>query len=272
MIVDNDGDAELFSPDGRCNHVLSKTPLTAGDFNAVLFYYNDTVMACAPQQSCWKYDIKYDNWTRFSQASYKQYLQTGAVVKNNLYVIDADGLHILDLTTSAWSSHSRSDSINRRAHTIFGWKDSITMIGGDGSTQSVFTFDVRKQTWSSRRSTPFPITWASTLMINENEILLAGSWYADTSVATYFPSNDTWIKLAASDSHLKATRLVKLNQRIFGIGDLSSLNSVKEFSSSTNTWSLITTKLKNSYNGRHSVIALEDTLFSHMPGGCTGVF
>lgn len=270
MVVDRDGDAEIYSPEGKCNYALLKTPIKSGDFDAVLFYYNNTIMACAPGQNCWKYYPVGDKWVPFSQALYYGLLQDGVFMKDKLYVYDLNGLQTLDLTSTTWSTIPKVDNLYRRAHTMFGSNDTLTLMGGDSTQTLVHSYNVNTKTWTPKKSAPFSVAWASTALTGDNEFLLAGSWYSTNKVAKYYPITDTWTLLPDSAFNLNAAKLLKLGSRFFAVSGWVE-NTVKEFSPATNKWTLINVNLTNTYNGFHSAIAVPASMFAHLPNGCTGL-
>ena len=102
MIIDQDGDAELYSPEGKCNYKLAQTPV--GQDNPVFIYANNRIIACGGMASCWEYNIKEDSWFGFTQTTFRSEFQPGVVYDGKLYVIDNTKGHVLDLATNTWST------------------------------------------------------------------------------------------------------------------------------------------------------------------------
>jgi hypothetical protein len=272
MVIDNDGDAEIYSPTGECNYKLATTPIRKN--NPVLIFVNNRIVACAGQQNCWKYHIQNDTWVNFTQAPFRAEYQPGVVYQNKLYVIDTSNAHVMDLENGNWSSWPMPPNKFGSAHFLVGWRDSIILFGGHNNKRGVQVYDIRNQTWKVQNSSnvPMDITWMSCLLVKQDQVLLSGSdsggFY--NSAAKYNPRADTWNKLADSGLSHRGSRLVKLGRRVFSLGGYD-IDFVEELNLANNTWTNIETKLINNYKGYHSALALPSWLFAHLPGGCKGV-
>ena len=273
MIIDNDGDAELYSPNGQCNYKLAQTPVR--QYNPVLVYANNRIIACGAEASCWEYNIKKDSWVTFTQATFKSENRHGVVHGNKLYVIDTTKAQVLDLGSNTWSTWPMPPNIFDTAPWLVGWKESIILFGGYNNPKGVQTYNTKTNTWTVQNSTNIPMETrlSSALLISRNEILVAGSEQSccQYSAAKYSPQTDSWLKLQDSQINHKATRLVKLGSRIFAIYGYAT-QTVEEFFAANSTWSLVGVKPINFYNGYHSVVAVPAALFVRLPGGCQGVF
>jgi hypothetical protein len=251
---------------------LAPTPIRKD--NPVLVFANDRIIACAGQQSCWQYNMQNDTWVGFTQAPFKAEYQPGVVYQNKLYVIDTSNAHVMDLENGNWSSWPMPPNSFGYAHSMVGWEDSIILFGGESNMRGVQVFNITNQTWKVQNSSnvPMDIFWTSCLLVEQDQILLAGSESGGFhySAAKYNPRADTWIKLADSGTNHWGSRLVKLGSRIFAL-DGHVIDSVEEFKMADNTWTNVETKLINSYDGYHSVLSLPSSLFAHLPGGCKGV-
>ena len=273
MIIDDDGDAELYSPNGQCNHKLAQTPVR--QVNPVLVYANNRIIACGGTASCWEYNIKMDSWLKFTRATFRDDLQPGVVYGNKLYVIDDAKAQVLDLINNTWSTWSLPPNKFGPAHWMVGWKESIILFGGGSNPNGVQTYNTKTNTWTVQNSTNVPIEmqWSSTLLISRDEILVGGSGRPCCYhlAAKYYPQTGSWQKLQDSQISHSGTRLVKLGSRIFAVSGRYS-DTVEEFFATNNTWSLIGVKPINAIGGYHSVVALPAALFAHLPGGCQGIF
>ena len=220
MIIDDDGDAELYSPNGQCNHKLAQTPVR--QVNPVLVYANNRIIACGGTASCWEYNIKMDSWLKFTRATFRDDLQPGVVYGNKLYVIDDAKAQVLDLINNTWSTWSMPpNKFGGCCHWMVGWKESIILFGGERNPKGVQTYNTKTNTWIVQGSTnvPMEMKWSSALLISRNEIIVAGSDRSccHHSAAKYYPQTDTWLKLQDSQISHRGTRLVKLGSRIFAI-------------------------------------------------------
>ena len=272
MIVSMYGEkSELYSPEGKCNFKLAKTPIS--HLNPVLVFTNNRIIACGGKTSCWEYNIQQDVWFKLVEANFQAEQQPGVVLKDKLYVIDQSNVHVLDLISNTWSMGPKPPKYFGSLSWIVGWKDSIILLGGQ-ETKGVQIFNVTSQTWTVKNSTnvPMDMQWSSSLLIGPDEILIAGSWLSSPhSAAKYYPQTDSWLKLPDSQVSHQGSRLVQLGHRIFVI-DGRDTDTVEEFFATNNTWSLIGVRLIQQFDGHHSVVALPSSLFAHLPGGCHGVY
>ena len=273
MIVDNEGNTELYSPEGHCNFQLAKNPNRGP--NPVIVYANNRIILCEGGESCWEYNLKDDSWLDFVQAPFKADSQPGVVYDGKLYTIDTSQAYALDIESKIWSNWPMPPNGFGNDHWMVGWRDSIILIGGNQNRRGVQTFNITSQAWTVQNSTyvPMDFDWTSCLMIDEGEVLLAAgseSALSYKSVAKYIPEVDFWIKLEDSELNHDGSRLVKLGKRVFAI-DGRTIHTVEEFIVADNSWSLVEKGLLNDYDGKHSVVALPASLFAHLPTGCVGV-
>ena len=270
MIIDGDGDAELYSPEGKCNYKLAQTPV--GQVNPVFVYANNKIIACGAMASCWEYNIKEDSWLSFTQATFLSEHQPGVVHNGKLYVIDTNKGHVLDLASNTWSTWPMPPNKFGWGPSMVDWKDSIILLGGWWNLRKVQTFNITSQTWTVKDSSNVPIEMvlSSSLLLPQDEILIVGAARPDFfySAAKYYPRTDTWVRLEDSKVNHLGSRLVKLGSRIFAIAGHQA-TTIEEFTS--NTWSQVAVETKNLYKGYHSVLALPASLFAHLPDGCKGV-
>ena len=273
LIIDNDGDAELYSPEGQCNYKLARTPIQ--QYNPVLVYANNRIIACSRGTSCWEYNVIEDLWLNFAAAPFLAEQQPGQSLNNHLYVTDMSNTHVMDLVSNTWSQLPGPPIFPGNAPVLVGWRDSFILLGGGIYPRLVQTFNVTSQSWAVTNSTDSPIEmfWSSSVLIGPDEVLIVGSWSSGFfhSAAKYYPITNSWVRLEDSQVNHCGSRLVKLGSRIFAI-DGYETDTVEEFFATNNTWTLIGIKLINSYQGHHSVVALPSALFAHLPGGCKGVF
>jgi hypothetical protein len=251
---------------------LAQTPIRK--VNPVLVFANDRVIACAGQQNCWQYHIQNDTWVGFTQAPFEEEYQPGVVYQNKLYVIDTSSAHVMDLENGNWSSWPMPPNKFGGAHSMVGWRDSIILFGGESNMRGVQVFNITSQTWKVQNSSnvPMDLFWTSCLFVEQDLVLTVGSQSSGFrySSAKYNPRSDTWNKLADSILNHWGSKLAKLGSRIFAFDGLN-VDIVEEFKMADNTWTNVETKLINSYEGYHSVLALPSSLFAHLPGGCKGV-
>jgi len=261
----------VYSPEGRCNDKLEKPPIK--NDNAVLVFSNNRIIAC-DGGGCWEYNPRKNDWVKFIESPFEPLQQHGAVLNDNLYVVDHDNVHILDLKSNTWSTGPKPQKNFGTCPSTVGWKDSIILLGGDGNSKRVQVFNVTSHVWTIQAlgNIPFGLDWSSSLLIDQNRVLTAGSYPSPFhhSAAIYYPQNNTWISLPASQVSHRGSRLVKLGSRIFAINGQAK-DTVQEFSADNNTWSLIGIQPYNRYNGKHSVVAVPASLFAHLPGGCKGI-
>ena len=69
MVVGGEGkfDVELYSPEGKCQHVLAKVPGRMTEFwRPVLAYLGGKIMACHGSENnvyCWEYETSKNTWS-----------------------------------------------------------------------------------------------------------------------------------------------------------------------------------------------------------------
>ena len=274
LIIDSDGEAELYSPEGQCNYKLAPAPVS--QVNPVFVFASNKIVPCGGEASCWEYNLKNDSWLKFTQATYKTEDQPGVVHDGKLYIIvDSYQAHVLDIMSNTWSMWPMPPNKFGNAHWMVGWKDSIILLGGDSYPRSAQIFNITSQTWTaeSTRNVQMDLAWSSSLVLGQDEILVVGSSYPSFShsATRYYPQTDAWLKLPETQVNHLGSRLVKLGSRIFAI-DGYETDTVEEFFAANNTWSLIGIKPINSYQGHQSLVSLPAALFAHLPGGCKGVF
>lgn len=272
MILDNDGDAELYSPEGQCNYKLAQSPVR--DFNPVLVNADDRIIACSGGKGCWEYNTNEDTWIGLIEAPFLADQQPGVIFNDQLFVTDMNGTHVLDLASNTWSKWPSPNKYSGNSPCLVGWRDSIILFGGYIDQRGVQILNITSQTWTALNSTnaPMDVWWSSAVLIDENEILITGSWSTpfSNSAAKYYPLTDSWIKLDDSEVDHSGTRLVKLGNRVFAVDGIRT-DVVEEFDITNNTWTNIGLRTINSYQGMHSVLSLPASLFAHLPNGCIGV-
>ena len=113
--------------------------------------------------------------------------------------------------------------------------------------------------------------WSSSVSLSNDQILIVGSELSSyyQAVALYNPGNDTWKSLKKAASNKRRTKLVLLGARIFSIAGVHT-NDVEEYTLENDTWKAVDAKLKNRYNGAHSVLAIPADMFSNITGGVFG--
>ena len=273
LIIDSDNDAEIYSPEGKCNYKLRDTPFRAR--NPVLFYANRRIIACALMSSCWEYNITGNSWQEFTQANFRPEGQPGVVIDNNLYIIDTSKGQVLNLISNTWSPWQMPPKNFGPYHSMVGWKDSIILMGGENNYRGVQIFNVTGKTWTVQNSSnaPMDMSGSSSLLIDEDEILIAGSNAAPGSgslAAKYNPATNTWVMLEDSEENHSGSQLVKLGSRVFSING-NDRKDVEEFLRKNNSWTAIEKKVEHWYTGYHSAVALPSSLFAHLPQGCEGI-
>jgi len=129
---------QLYSPNGLCQQQLA--PLPAALYDMYLFYFNDKIMMCGHpnNRQCWKYNIRYNEWTASTSSMYGHNYQPYLMYKDKLYAMHTPGYgEVYDDFNNAWDSWA-SPLVNQGDWScMVAWRDSFILIGGSGNPRGV---------------------------------------------------------------------------------------------------------------------------------------
>ena len=191
----------------------------------------------------------------------------GLAYKNKIYILDGKP-EVFNVATNVWTALPIPPASIGFDGCAVQWTDSL-LVFGNGKYQR---FNLTTQQWTAITTSPFPpANRPACITLPTGDVLLVGSaWSNYPKIAMlYKVKANTWTILPNTTISQGPTNVVKLGQRIFALGGLST--SVEEFKYTTNTWLPVTPTLKTNHNGYSAAVAVPASLFSAGTGGCQGV-
>jgi hypothetical protein len=196
------------------------------------------------------------------------------VHQGKIYLTDLANPQVFDPATKAWTKWAVSPSPPNGACFV-SWKNYILQFGSTSSTHEtqIWKYDPTINAWSNvAMSTTFPLYNSGCVVLPDGNILIVGSGYDAKLFKVYTVYNVTsnsWSPYVYGKMDLYFSLPLLLGNRIFV---LAGSNLVEEYvignSSVTNSsypypyvWSYVP-----------SATAVPAQWFSHLPGGCKGVY
>jgi len=272
--------AEVYSPDGNCQFVLSPVPISRKDFfMPTLANIDDIIIACPSftpdTQYCWQYSATENNWTAITSLQYYHYEDSGVVHNGKIFIIDDSNPEVYDLRNNSWSTWTKPAQVTGKGPCLISWKDSILAIGGQENTLGVQSFNSTLNAWSvlDEGSSPFQLYVPSCTLLPTEKVLVVGSLTNKYSVALYDINTNSWEHLQDTKYNRLGAAFFNLNGRIFLIGGghpSTIIDVVEEFHYESNTWTEVEASPINQQMFS-SALALPAEIFAHLPGGCEGI-
>jgi hypothetical protein len=275
-------EAELYSPDGNCQHNLAPVPISSdGFYMPVLAFIDHKILACGGynNKNCFQYHPNNDTWSIFSISKSIHSDFPGEIFNEKLFLADCcwPDPEVLDPVSNTWSSwpsfvpHGSGTGVGS---CLVAWQDTFILLRGKVSVSSMQSFNHSTNTWEvvDLRPVPMGICDSSCVLLPSDEILVVGSAGTpdQSSAALYNMKANSWKELPKTTYCRDGASLVILGSRIFAM-DGRYNNTVEEFDYNSSSWSLVAAKLITHRGGYQDVIALPAEMFQHLPGGCVGV-
>jgi hypothetical protein len=272
-------EAELYSPDGNCQHNLAPVPISSdGFYMPVLAFIDNKILACGGynNKNCFQYHPNNDTWSIFSISKSIHSDFPGEIFNEKLFLADCCSPEVLDPVSNTWSSWPSFISFGSGTglnSCLIAWQETFILLGGlIGPTPQSFNHSTN--TWQVVDYVRPPIYFDTNgcILLPSDEILVVGSegYLNYTSAALYDIKANSWKELPKTTYCRDGASLVILGSRIFAM-DGRYNNTVEEFDYDTSSWSLVAAELITHRGGSQDVIALPAEMFQHLPGGCVGV-
>ena len=269
-------DAELYSPEGKCQHKLAPLPAEISYF-PYLMVFRSQVIVCGltPGQNCFVYDIIKDSWsTTTSMPTSYQFGFPGSAYQEKFYLAQYQNAKVFDPTSNSWSSWAGVPINSGIYGCMVTLNDSFIYFGGEPAFNTVLQYSHLSHSWTNLPFSYPPITVMSlpscVVLPNQNVLVVSGITQLGNIYAVYNVTSNTWPNQTVGNTlHAYASAIV-LGKRVFIISG-SSVNDIEEFNYNTIS---VTTKMFKLLTTRPLMpgsIALPAYLFSHLPGGCLGV-
>ena len=267
---------ELYSPEGKCNQFLAPIPINGNNFEIILTYLNQKIFACGgfTNRDCWQYNVASNSWSLYTTAKFTHNFQAAAVYNNKLYIVDDYNPEIFDPTTNVWSAWTAPPNRSGDGPCLVTVDDTFILIGGYAKRRSVQIYSHATKSWKVMTpDIPAEMVYPGCILLpNAEDILVVGSEEPPflSASSLYNVKTNTFKRLADVAFNRAGTKLINFGDRIFA-ADGHGGSSVEEFFPSTNTWKRISVDLKEWRGGHFGSIVLPASIFSNIPGGCTGV-
>jgi N-acetylneuraminic acid mutarotase len=255
-----------------------------------LSYLNGKITVCGgaanvDNNKCWKYNIRYNEWTELTSSAYIHGRHPSVVYDDKLYYFGPKGQsEVYDPLKNVWQSWP-SPPVYSGVHACsVVWRDTIILIGGSDHPRGVQMFNLTTNSWKALNTMP-PITryaHACSKMPNDpNKFMIVGGQTEKRHVAIYDASIDYWSTAARTTYARFHSNLVVLGKRIFVLGgyaddERTAQDSVEEYLIQKDVWETKNIRM-NERRDAHSVLSLPASLFdpqnlyTPFEDGCIGV-
>jgi hypothetical protein len=151
--MENTNNVELYSPNGKCQHLLAPIP-TGQDFVLwpVLGILNGFIVACdyieleKGDQNCWTYHISNNSWSLLTTSSYKNYTN-GVVYDEKIYSLHYVTPEVYDPESDTWSEWpAPPETDDMELGCLFVWKKYLVLISP--GIEAIQMYDVETSKWS----------------------------------------------------------------------------------------------------------------------------
>jgi len=274
----NRNQAEVYSPDGKCQFVLSPVPISSTQFfNPTLANIDDKNIACPSitqdTQDCWQYSATENNWTVLTSLQYEHRENTGVVHNGKIFIIDDYNPEVYDPRTNSWSTWPKPVQPTGYGTCLISWKDSILAIGGSENGWGVQSFNSTLNAWSvwDEGSSPFQLLEHSCTLLPTEKVLVVGSNTNIYSVALFDINTNSWELLQNTKFNRCGAAFVNLNGKIFLIGGgalFTTIDVVEEFHYESNSWTEVEASPINQQMFS-SALSLPAEIFTHLE--CDGI-
>ena len=257
--------------------------------SSALVLLNGKIILCggasADTNKCWKYNIRYNEWTELTTSTFYHQTQPAQVYNEKLYYLNVNNQsEIYDPITNIWH-HWAPPPVSHGDHScMVTWRDTFIVLGGFGHPRGVDLYNITSNTWKSLNTMP-PIPRAghacSPMPNNPDKFMIVGGKSDKHHVAIYDARTDYWSTAAKTNTARFYARLVLLGKRIFVIGggndaENYDTDTVEEYLLDKDVWETKNIRISN----RRSVFASlavpasffnDENLYSPFEDGCRGV-
>ena len=285
----------LHSPSGQCEHQLAPIKLAPTDYNGMtgstFAVLDRKVVACYGYMAynCYIYDVASDAWSVYGTYSpQNNYGSRGVYHQGKLYQYDPRVPHVFDPVQKSFSSWALPPLPAGHTEAYYAcyvsWNSSIMRLGADGAPslrRQVHSYDPATNSWSNQpisSSVPFEIFQTGCVVLPNGNVLVTGTsktgWpNQPNNYAEYNVTANTWSPLMqgnSSSSFVKSLPLV-LGNRVFVLPNGNDM-PVYEYIYTNST--MVAAPYKYPASGWMSPAAtvVPASWFSHLTGGCTGVY
>ena len=281
MVGGNDklNQAEVYSPNGKCQFVLNPVPIPEEFFVPTLAFIDDKIIACpmisSPDEPCWQYNVTENTWSVITSPKYR-HVSPGVVYNDKIYIIDDSNPEVYDPRNNSWSTWPIPLQPTGAGSCLIVWKDSIIAFGGIANLRKVQFFNLTLNAWSvlDAEFAPFELNSASCTLLATNQVLLLGSYIPGFQGAVLYDiENKSWEQLPDVKYNREGATFVNLNGRVFLIGGgfpSTIIDAVEEFHYESNTWTEVEPSPINQQMFS-TALAVPADMFAHLPGGCEGI-
>ncbi len=247
MVGGNDklNQAEVYSPEGKCQFDISPVPVQEEFFTPILANIDENILACPSfsgnTPDCWQYNMKENTWSVITSPKYS-HNRPGVVYNDKIFIIDDSTPEVYDPRNNSWSSWPMPLQPTGPGSCLIVWRDSIIAFGGISNSQIVQLFNLTLSAWSvfDEKLSPFNLEYASCTLLPTNQVLLLGSNIPGFQGAVLYDIvNNLWEQLADVKYNRIGATFVNLNDRIFLIGEGyggTIIEIVEEFRYESNIW------------------------------------
>ena len=145
----------LYSPGGQCSYPLASLPQPL--YSSVLVLLDGKITLCGGVtcNKCWRYNVRYNEWTELTTSTFFHLRQPAQVYKDQLYYLNINNQsEIYDPTTNVWR-HWTPPPVSHGDHTcMVTWRDSFIVLGGYGHPRGVQLYNITTNTWKSLNTMP----------------------------------------------------------------------------------------------------------------------
>jgi len=268
-----------YSPDGNCQHQLANLASVAQNENfafSAFVLLNRQILTCGAYNSyrCYLYDVVSNTWSIYSNTPYRHATMRNVVHQGKIYLTDLANPQVFDPATKAWTKWAVSPSPPNGACFV-SWKNYILQFGSTSLpyASQIWKYDPTINAWSTVPiAAKFPMTTSGCVVLPNGNVLIVGSGYYATLSNMYTEYNVTsnsWSPYVYGKIPQTYSLPLLLGNRVFV---LAGSNFVEEYviaNSSVTNSSYPYPFLPNPVPSATAVPAL---WFSHLPGGCKGVY
>ena len=269
----------LYSPDGNCQHQLASVP---PGFETVTFNYGTfalldrQVILCGVSQSkkCYVYDVASDSWQIYQTGLPLAQASQGVFHQGKIYLNDPNQPRVFDPATKTWANWTSPPSSSLKACFV-SWKNYILRFGSDDTAnqKTVYQYDPSSSSWSGplSSSAPFDIYQSGCTTLPNGNVLVSGA--PTNPPRPYFEYNVTgnsWSQVKYWTASLVNSLPLVLGKRVIVLPP-SSPTVVLEYIYANAT--MVTAPYSIvAFIAAPAATVVPASWFSHLPGGCTGVF
>ena len=226
-------------------------------------------------RKCYLYDVASDSWQIYQTGQPVAPDSRGVFHQGKLYFYDPTQPRVFDPATKTWATWPSPPGSSLHACFV-SWKSYILKFGSDDAAnlRTVYQYDPSSSSWSAplSSSAPFDMYYCGCATLPNGNVLVAGTQTAPPRrYVEYNVTGNSWSQAKNWTATLVNSLPLVLGKRVMVLWPFSS-TVVLEYIYASGTFAKAPNPYPTTINAAPSATVVPASWFSHLPGGCTGVF